>query len=496
MKINIYPQEALDGLEEAIANNNSISYCTKVEKHSIQTKLSDSAIASIQSIAGKFDINLFYPTKSILATTSWNLNDDVFGPKETWAARYSPIHTPTNIDHDHNKTVGHIIGTWSINAKGELISDDTKEEDLPNKFHLCNSALIYKFPRGKDLVARAQKLIEEIEEDKKFVSMECLFPGFDYAVISPDKDYYIIERNESTAFLTKHLKIYGGKGMYEGKKIGRFLKNMVFSGKGYVDVPANPESIIFDSDSEFDFSSASYQDKWFDIKDKTMITVPVDVAKSFTQSDNTETELMADENKQIEELKAENIKLQKQLGEVNAKALNDEITELKAQLTTAKSEVDLQKGIVEELSKKGSEAEKAVADLNTKIEQLTTEKTELATKVQEAEAIKIRTQRVSKLVEGGVDKEDAEAKVTKFANLSDEQFDALAEVLVKPVPAKGETTKTETVVDDTTLTTAKVEETAAGVTVDDDKITNEAASLRLSIAKKLGYEDPTETDGE
>jgi hypothetical protein len=54
----------------------------------------------------------------------------------------------------------------------------------------------------------------------------------------------IIERNEKTAFLTKHLRAYGGKGEFEGSKLGRVLRRIVFSGKGLVSKPANPESVI------------------------------------------------------------------------------------------------------------------------------------------------------------------------------------------------------------------------------------------------------------
>jgi uncharacterized coiled-coil protein SlyX len=81
--------------------------------------------------------------------------------------------------------------------------------------------------------------------------MECLFAGFDYAVIDQSGGSKVIARNEESSFLTKHLRAYGGTGEYEGYKIGRSLRDISFSGKGLVSRPANPRSIILDSSRAF-----------------------------------------------------------------------------------------------------------------------------------------------------------------------------------------------------------------------------------------------------
>jgi hypothetical protein len=491
MKIKVYDIEQKDGIGEAVASNNSVSYCSQVEQY---TPSIDLAIAKTEAMA-KFDLSLYYATKSILATTSWNKNDDVFGPLETWAARHTPVHSPTNIDHDHKQIVGHITDAWVIDAKGNLISDDTKEEDLPSKFHLCNGAVIYKYSREKDIQARAEKLISEIESKEKFVSMECLFPNFGYAVISPENEYYIVERNESTAFLTKHLRIYGGKGSYNGCKIGRFLMNMVFSGKGYVNQPANPESIIFDSEANFEFSKASHQDKWFEVNNKTIVAVPEILISTAT---NTENDLMADETKLIDDLKSQVANLQKQLTEVDAKALRDEITELQAELVTAKAEKEAAKKEADDEKKKYFEKDKAAADLNTKVEELTVANAELTKKVEEAAAIKIQADRVSALVEGGVEKSDAEAKVATFANLNDEQFKTIAAVILEAVKApKADATATTADEDGTTvLDGAQASETVVTGSVADAEVDADAVkNVRLSIANIFGYKTDNK-DGE
>ncbi len=482
MKIKIYEAEA--SIAELITNN-SIAYCSKAEKLVVPEGQKLYAAAGTKPI----DLELYYPTRSILATTVWNKNDDVFSPLHTWAARHTPVHSPTNIDHDHTKIVGHITDSWVIDAEGKLIEDDTEEKDLPEKFHLCNGALIYKYSREKTLMTRAETLIEEIESGKKFVSMECLFPDFDYAVISPEKGYYVVKREETSAFLTKHLRIYGGSGSYNGNKIGRFLKNMVFSGKGYVDNPANPESIIFDSETEFNFSSASVKDiNWFNVEDKTIIGVDINIKQLSLSEDVTENLNMADENKVIEKLEAQIASLTKQLVEADVKAKNDEIESLKAQVAKAAAEVETQKAVAEEFKAQVAVAQEEVTKVKAEVAELTTAKTELEEKVNVAVKNETRATRIAKLIDGGVAKEEAEAKVTKFEALSSEQFDAVAEVIVSAVKPKTEEAVADEVVETTEeveadLTTAETTEAVAGSVTD---TTEDKAEVSAKIRESIG----------
>jgi hypothetical protein len=44
-----------------------------------------------------------YRVYSILVTSSWNKNDDIFSPEEVWAARDTPVFKPTNLEHKDKK---------------------------------------------------------------------------------------------------------------------------------------------------------------------------------------------------------------------------------------------------------------------------------------------------------------------------------------------------------------------------------------------------------
>ena len=236
----IYPQETDDGLAEKISASTTISYASivepcEVEQNQIKTK----------TLAAVDDADLYY-VQSILVSSSWNRNDDVFDRAEVWAARKTPEDKPTNLEHDENTIIGHITSNWPIDNEGKAIADDIGMDELPEKFHIVTGSVIYKAFSSPELKERAEKLIAEIEDGTKYVSMECYFKGFDYGLTDKASgEYKVLARNDSTAYLTKYLRAYGGHGEHENYKIGRVLRSITFSGKGFVNKPANPDSIIF-----------------------------------------------------------------------------------------------------------------------------------------------------------------------------------------------------------------------------------------------------------
>ena len=95
---------------EAIASSTSIA-CDSV------ALVSDSSSCDIEHLLGKIkadanpdQIDLFY-IKSVLVSTGWNKNDDVFDAAETWAARNTPEDKQFNFMHNENDIIGHITGS-------------------------------------------------------------------------------------------------------------------------------------------------------------------------------------------------------------------------------------------------------------------------------------------------------------------------------------------------------------------------------------------------
>ncbi len=190
--------------------------------------------------AGEKQPDLFY-LDTVMVSTGWNLNDDVFDPVEVYRARATPEDKQFNIEHDCADIVGHITGSRVI-SDGKTVAAETVEE-IPPSFDILTSAVLYRYWPKKELQERMDETIAGIAKGEWFVSMECLFDDFDYA-LSKDGQERLVARNDKTAFLTKHLRAYGGDGLYEGYKVGRVIKNITFSGKGLVKKPANPTSVI------------------------------------------------------------------------------------------------------------------------------------------------------------------------------------------------------------------------------------------------------------
>jgi hypothetical protein len=242
--MNVYKQEILDGVGEAVKATASVAYCTQacVSTHHDPSPVIDKIVAAN---ANPQQVDLYY-IKSVLVSTGWNKNDDVFGPEITFAARNTPEDKQFNFMHDENDIIGHITGSYVVDRNGDRIV----AEEAPAEFDIITEAVLYNSWTDPENRMRMNSIIAEIEQGKWFVSMECLFAGFDYALISPDGKHTTVARNEDSAFLTKHLRAYGGTGEYEMYKVGRSLRGISFSGKGLVNKPANPRSYIIDSSED------------------------------------------------------------------------------------------------------------------------------------------------------------------------------------------------------------------------------------------------------
>lgn len=443
--MKIYQVEKQDNLEENIAANTSIAYHTDIIQQEPRIKsLRDLEIAENIIKSSIKDNELYYHT-SILVTTSWNLNDDVFTPGTVWEAKNTPVHKPTNIEHDSMKIVGHMTGSWAIDEDGELIEADKDITKLPSKFHILAGSVIYKkWHSNTEYEKIIAELIEKIEAGEKYVSMEAIFKDFDYILEdNKNSDYRIIARNEDTAFLSKYLRAYGGDGYFQETKIGRVVKNISFCGNGYVDKPANPESVIFTKDNIFDFAKAKFVEKNI-ISEKSGV-----VSSTNKILCSEEQNIMSDFYKeQYDAVKMQNETLAKSLDEMKEKVAQSNLTKLEKDIEklTAKT-VDMDtviKSKNDELAAKIAELEevnKKFSELSKTNDELAKSNKELSDKFTQIEAANKLTSRLSLLIAGGFNTTEADEKVKVFEALSDEQFGLVAQELIKV--KKLESTNTE-----------------------------------------------------
>lgn len=470
--MKVYQQEILDGLCESIKAQASVAYCAPaVLAQNAETSSWDlDFIRKIKASSNPNQIDLYY-IKSVLVSTGWNKNDDVFDAAQTWAARSTPEDKQFNFMHNENDIIGHITGSYVVDRNGDKISAEA--EKAPSEFDIITEAVLYNSWTNPDNRERMQKIISEIEEGKWFVSMECLFAGFDYAIIDKDGSGRLITRSEESAFLTKHLRAYGGTGEYEGYKIGRSLRDISFSGKGLVSRPANPRSIILDSSKAFSVNEDEY-------------------SISFVSKGDIN---MSDTN------------LEKQLADLQGElaASQEETKTVKAEIDTATKEYAEKISVLEtSLSEKDlalqTSAEK-IASLEATLSEKEKELNDVSATMHEMKKKEKDRMRKEKLVMAGFEDAEAEESLAFYDALSDEAFEAVVAAMKKKwgvmkdkmmKEEKKEMASEVTVATETTEAKEEVTEelfeevkSTEATLVDASEVNNELEATRASVAEWL-----------
>ena len=82
--------------------------------------------------------------------------------------------------HNENDIIGHITGSYVVDKDG---NKDRADDTQPDDFDIITEAVLYNSWTDPENRESMNQIIAEIEEGKWFVSMECLFAGFDYALL-------------------------------------------------------------------------------------------------------------------------------------------------------------------------------------------------------------------------------------------------------------------------------------------------------------------------
>jgi hypothetical protein len=487
--MNIFEQEKLDGLSEQLQASASISYACAVSPSIDHNKHN---IKDIKTLASLSDSDLYY-VQSILVSSSWNKNDDIFDKEEVWAARNTPEDKPTNLEHDEATIIGHITSNWPITEDGLLIAESTPIESLPEKYHILTGSVIYKAFSNIELKDRAEKLIAEIENGSKYVSMECFFKSFDYGLINKvSGEYKILPRNEATAYLTKFLRAYGGQGEHDNYKIGRVLREITFSGKGFVNKPANPDSIIFTKnmfeEPDTKISTENFED--LSIAGVFDNQTNLNVENNIMNLENIQAEV-AELKTKIEAMTTSSAEVVKEAYTL-ASELKNKIaaleTEIKAKEQTIADLTASQEALVatkqeatkmeeEMLAKEDEDKKKTKSDLEAALETIA------GYKAKEEEMMKKekKMKRASALMENGLDADAANSTADKFESMDDETFAAMTSLFAGKMPPWLEKIKKEDKEED--------EKKEKAVKKDKETEEEEAMMMKRKASKKETSED-------
>lgn len=426
----VYKAEREAGLAEALADSRSTfasAALRPAKKFDVSPRVR--AIASERALAAKGDPDLFY-IDAVLVTTDWNANDDVFDPLETWVARKTPEDKPLNIGHDDNRIVGHMVSNRVVDLDFQEVADDTVADELPKAFHIVTGAVIYKAWATPELQEQVDEVLADIARGEMAVSMEVLFRGFDYGLMGSNGSMRVVARNEKTAFLTKHLRRYGGSGKYGDERVGRVLRNLTFSGKGLVKNPANVHSVILPPAAEdapaqasvevkinapavppvYNHASGEVSSAATSNQEPSQMTVTIETLQAeLSQARATIARLESEKSAEV----ANDLKAQAQAAEAAKKTAEDALKAAAdaAAAEKAKFEKDLTEAAAkaEDLAKKLADAEKTLAETNAKLAAIEAAKTV-------AERVALAKERLK------LDDEKAKAYVAARAGLDAEAF--------------------------------------------------------------------------
>ena len=485
--MKIYKSEVKDGLEGVLKNNSiaCVAVAEKADPSLTFPELSADTQEHMQKLGvskaeNKDQIDLYY-LQSILVSTGWNKNDDVFDPKELWQARNTPEDKPFNFMHNEKDIIGHITANEVVDFDGSVINQDT---DLPSAFNILTSAVVYTEWSDPEQRERMQKIVAEIEDGKWFVSMECLFPDFDYALANDQGDSRVVPRNEASAFLTKYLRSYGGNGKYENYRVGRLLRNLSFSGKGLVSKPANPRSIILEGNDLFDESKAQI--------------LTISSPKENDMSDNLDKQV-DDLRAELAEAKAANEALKDKVVAEQHAEFAEKIDNLEATIAEQAEKLAEQSEAMKMKDKAIKEKEEAIKhgeeDMKKKMEEL-----------REMKKKEAMMKRRAQLEEAGLEAEEAEATIADFDGIDDDTFDKVVALMKKKATKHADKEEEEAVMKKKAVMKKDKAGNCACTAEEDLELEEEQDSAEASeevletveevtevaIAEAMGEEDPSE----
>ena len=294
----------------------------------------------------------------------------------------------------------------------------------------------------------------------------------DYALATRDGSIKVIPRNEASAFLTKHLRSYGGSGKYQDYRVGRLLRTLSFSGKGLVSKPANPRSVILEGNEFFDESKAE--------------TLTVSSIKENVMSDSYEKQI-AELQKELSEAKAANEALKDKVVAEQHAEFSEKIQNLDATIAEQAEKLAEQAEANKTLAESLKSQEEALAAKDEEMKK--TEEALAEMKAQEA-----LMKRKARLEEAGFDADEAEAVMQDFQGVDDDTFDKIVALQKNWNKKKGkkdedeEEMETEAVMKDKAETDEEMDEAEASA----EALEDVEESSEVAIAEAVGEEDPSE----
>lgn len=222
--------------------------------------ISSASLSSLQELAPKdidFDknIDLIGVAFNAAVANKFNKNGDGIDTATAIAIKDYFIHKPTNIEHQKQKIVGHVVGSSLSSYESNEILNEEEASEMEGPFNIALSAVIYKTV-NPDFAKLVEKSTDESSEYYHQVSASWEIGFNDYAIAlgSDDLRESEIVTDERKEDYVQYLKAYGGNGRTdEGVTVNRLIMGEIYPiGIGFTSNPAaNVKGLItLDQDQE------------------------------------------------------------------------------------------------------------------------------------------------------------------------------------------------------------------------------------------------------
>lgn len=356
---------------------------------------------------------------------SFNKNGDGIDSKAAVKILDQFKHKPTNIEHQKQKIVGHIVSaSFSSFMDNELLSPE-EVENLNEPFNIALASLVYRTvnPQFADLVEQSVDPESEYYHQVS-ASWEIGFNDFVLAVGSNDlRDAEIIDDENMIEELKGNLKALGGEGrMKDGAPIHRLIVGEIFPlGIGFTSNPAaNVKGLTVSSKTE---------------KTPTTEKKEKNISQNINSDVNNKKSIIMDNNEILNNLvsaleeKVSNKKFSEEAVATVSKIINDAILERNESFVQEKEQLETEKA---ELAKAAEENAEAVKKLQAELSAATDRVTELEQQHKQQEAVARFDARMS-VIEDAYELDEDSRKVVaheiKDLDESEEAFAAFQEKL-------------------------------------------------------------------
>lgn len=242
-----------------------------------QASLKELAPLIPKDIDFKKNVDLIGVSFNAAVVNMFNKNGDGMNTETALVCTDQFIHKPTNIEHDKEKIVGHIVSAgFSEYGSNKMLSSEAAK-DITDPFNIALGAVVYKSasPNFAELIEKSTDPENESYYKKVSASWEVGFTDYVLAVGSTKlSEARIIDNPREIEALNGNLRAYGGSGRTDkGEPIYRLITGKVYPlGVAFTSKPAaDVKGIHKDNQEQNPVIIKDKRDKISQINKKTVI---------------------------------------------------------------------------------------------------------------------------------------------------------------------------------------------------------------------------------